>query len=92
VTEATKQSTPSFPDIHEIPYGTGKLTHAAHDLSKVTVFHQVPVKIQKKLRVKTLGDSYEQEADSVAERVMRMPEPALQGDCACGGECPIDFF
>lgn len=88
VTEATKQSIQSSPDIHAIPYRTGKLAHAAHDLSKVTVFHQVPVKIQKKLRVNTPGDSYEQEADSVAERVMRMPKPALQGDCACGGECP----
>jgi hypothetical protein len=31
---------------------------------------------------------YEQEADRVAEQVMRVPEPKLQHACACGGGCP----
>ncbi len=30
------------------------------------------------------GDKYEQEADRVAEQVMRMPEPQVQRQCACG--------
>jgi hypothetical protein len=34
--------------------------------------------IQAKLRVSQFGDIYEQEADRVAEQVMRMPEPRLQ--------------
>lgn len=34
--------------------------------------------IQAKLRIGQLGDIYEQEADRVAEQVMRMPEPPLQ--------------
>lgn len=33
------------------------------------------------------GDAYEQEADRVAERVMRAPEPRLQRACGCGGSC-----
>jgi peptidoglycan hydrolase-like protein with peptidoglycan-binding domain len=50
--------------------------------------------------VNTPGDQYEQEADRVAEQVMRMPEPvpattheataaipALQRKCSCGGVC-----
>jgi hypothetical protein len=34
--------------------------------------------IQTKLRIGTLGDRYEQEADRVADQVMRMPEPLTQ--------------
>ena len=34
--------------------------------------------IQAKLTVNKPGDIYEQEADQVAERVMRMPEPDIQ--------------
>lgn len=41
--------------------------------------------IQAKLTVNAPGDEYEHEADRVAGQVMRMPEPALQRACACGG-------
>jgi hypothetical protein len=43
---------------------------------------------QAKLTVSTPGDSYELEADQIAEQVMRMPEPQLQRACACSGGCP----
>lgn len=54
--------------------------------------------IQTKLTVTTPGDAYEQEADRVAEQVMRMPGAAispeppasaggLQRACDCGGSC-----
>jgi hypothetical protein len=51
-----------------------------------------PVEVKPKLSVNTPGDKYEQEADRVAEQVMRMPEPKVQRQCACGkssteGEC-----
>jgi lysozyme family protein len=36
----------------------------------------------------TPGDVFEQEADRVAEQVMRMPEPTRPRACACGGGCP----
>lgn len=57
-------------------------------------------KLQAKLTINQPGDVYEQEADRVAEQVMRMPEPStlsstalpngdatgnLQRKCACGG-------
>ncbi len=59
--------------------------------SRGLVGHSAP-KLQKKLTVNTPGDQYEQEADRVAEQVMRMPEPQVQRQCACGkssteGEC-----
>jgi hypothetical protein len=43
--------------------------------------------LQTKLTISQPGDKYEQEAESVAERVMRMPELAfrLQRKCGCGG-------
>ena len=37
-----------------------------------------PLGIQTKLTVNQPGDKYEQEADQVAEQVMRMPEPRVQ--------------
>ena len=43
--------------------------------------------IQPKLTINAPGDLYEQEADRIADRVMRMPEPQLQRACACGGGC-----
>ena len=44
--------------------------------------------IQAKLKVGQLGDMYEQEADRVADEVMRMPEPQVQRACAFSGEYP----
>lgn len=38
--------------------------------------------------VSTPGDIFEQEADRVAEQVMRMSEPPRPRACACGGGCP----
>ena len=40
--------------------------------------------LQAKLRIGQPGDVYEQEADRVADAVMRMPEPKLQHTYACG--------
>jgi hypothetical protein len=34
--------------------------------------------IQAKLRIGRPGDKYEQEADRIADQIMRMPEPGLQ--------------
>lgn len=47
----------------------------------------LPHPFQAKLAVNEPGDQYEQEADRVAEQVMRMPDPAirLQRKCGCGG-------
>ena len=49
-------------------------TRVTEDFSRKAM-HKAPVNIQKKLTVNTPGDLYEQEADRVAEQVMRMPEP-----------------
>jgi hypothetical protein len=46
--------------------------------------------LQRSLKVNQPGDRYEQEADQVAEQVMRMPEPRVQRRCACGGAAGPD--
>jgi hypothetical protein len=46
--------------------------------------------IQAKLSISQPGDPYEEEADRVADHVMRMPEPTVQRKCAAcadGGLC-----
>jgi hypothetical protein len=64
-----------------------------HDLSPIPIRPPVGGAIQTKLFINKPGDEYEQEADRVSERMMRMSEPHLQRACACGdhttagGEC-----
>jgi hypothetical protein len=60
----------------------------AHDFSQIPVHPESLAYVQAKLRVSPPGNSQEQEADRVAEEVMRMPEPRLQRTCACSGGCP----
>jgi hypothetical protein len=59
-----------------------------HDFSRIPVHPSAAGAIQTKLAINKLGDSYEQEADRMAEQVMRTPEPQLQLACPCGGGCP----
>jgi len=48
----------------------------AHHFSRIPVYAEAP------------GHINGQQADSVSEQVMGMPEPQLQRACACGGSCP----
>jgi hypothetical protein len=58
----------------------------AHDFSRIPAISPSPVQLQPKLEISTPGDRYEQEADRVAEEVMRMSDSAIQVQrkCACG--------
>jgi len=47
------------------------------DFSRTPARTRTPFLIQPKLTINTPGDEYEQEADRISERVMRMPEPPL---------------
>jgi len=67
---------------------TTEIARFGHDFSRIPVYARTPVKIQPKLTVNTPGDIYEQEADQVADQVVRMPEPPIQRACPCGGGCP----
>lgn len=51
---------------------------SGHDLSRILIYPPTTGAIQTNLAINEPGDEYEQEADRVAEQVMRMPEPQLQ--------------
>lgn len=90
------------PIVHEVLRSPGQpldgVTRAlmepgfGHDFSKVRVHATLPRMAQAKLAINQPGDPYEQEADRVAEQIMRMPAPTLQracAQCAAGGTpCP----
>ncbi len=67
---------------------TSASSRFTHDFSRIPVHASGPSSIQPKLKINAPGDIFEQEADRVADQVMRMPEPQLQRACACGGGCP----
>ena len=77
-----------------------------HDFSRISVQSPAPMVIQPKLKISMPGDPGEQEADRVADEVMRMPESqssprpyrhegfagplAVQRACSCGGQSSSD--
>lgn len=66
------------PGTERLPAGPG------HRFGRVQVHHAAPAGLQAKLTVNEPQDKYEQEADRVADQVMRMPEPTrpAEGDFA----------
>jgi hypothetical protein len=56
-----------------------------HNFSRIRIHSSCPRELQAKLAINRPGEEFEQEADRVAETVMRMPAPQLQRKCACGG-------
>lgn len=57
----------------------GVESHFNYDFSKIPVTINSPYPIQAKLKIGQPNDKYEQEADRVAEQVMRTPEDARPG-------------
>jgi len=68
-------------------YGTSATDRFAHDFTGIPIYDRAPMTIQTKLKLNSPGDIYEQEADRIADRVMREPDAPIQRACACGGEC-----
>lgn len=71
-----------------------------HDFGTIAVHSASSLRLQPKLTVNQPGDIYEQQADRVADQIMRMPDPAqtnrrslsgissglsVQKKCPCGG-------
>lgn len=59
-----------------------------HDFSRIPLHPPAAGVMPAKLAMNRPGDSYEHEADRIAENVMRAPGPQLQRACHCGGRCP----
>jgi Domain of unknown function (DUF4157) len=75
-------------DDREARFSTKKVARFARYFSQMPAHPKSLASIQTKLAVSSPGDIYEQEADRVAEQVMRMQEPGLRRACHCGGGCP----
>jgi hypothetical protein len=73
----------------EVGLASIALPRFAHDFSQIPLHPtNSPATVQAKLTVRQPGDTYDQEADRIAEQVIRMPEPQLQCNCPYGGEQP----
>ena len=66
-------------------------TAAPQTAAPVRMFSAPPV-VQPKLTVGDVGDRFEQEADRVADRVMRMPDPLHTGPIKPGGPATAARF
>lgn len=72
----------------ESSQGASKSGRFSHDFGQIPIFPNNDSRIQAKLSIGQSNDFYEQEADRVADRIMRIPEPQMQRTCDCGGVCP----
>jgi hypothetical protein len=61
---------------------TTEIARLGHNFSRIPIHSPTAEKIQTKLPINKPGDHYEQEADSVADQVMRMSEPDIQSQQA----------
>src|SRR5689334_17434895 len=57
-------------------------TPVTQDLSRIQVHNVAPVRLQAKLAIGQVGDKYEQEADRVADTIMRMPDNSIGSKAA----------
>src|SRR5271166_1865665 len=77
-----------------------RLHHSIGNQAVLRTLSQRRPAIQTKLTINQPGDQYEEEADRVADQVMRMPNaqavslnpamPQVQRKCSCGGPAPCE--
>ncbi len=53
----------------------------SHHFGRFPVFGTAPLAVQPKLKINAPGDSFEQEADRLADQVMSMSDPVVQRKC-----------
>jgi len=73
---------------YDIPTNISAETRFGSDFSRIPVYLKTRIDTQTKLTVSTPGDTYEQEADRVADSVIRMPDDALLKPCSECSEGP----
>src|SRR5918912_1531041 len=88
--QAVQRLLRAIPEGREAGSGTTATPPFAHDFSPLPVYSRGPAGIQTKLKVNTLGDVYEQEAERVSEAVMRMPDPAARPLIGRTGSVPSE--
>ena len=58
-----------------------------HDFASLSIHSDPTPLIQARLTTNQPGDAYEQQADRIADQVLRTAEPEASSPCACGGTC-----
>ncbi len=66
-------NSPTQESAHSFDSTRARVARSGHDFSRIPLYSSPQPVLQKKLKVNQPGDVYEQEADQVAEQVMRMP-------------------
>ena len=66
-----------------------EIARFGHDFSRIPIHPPSAGMIQSKLAINKPGDQFEQEADRVAEKVMRMSEPSAQPPGELEGEVAL---
>lgn len=84
---ASRALSGNMDELHAIA-GRAMANGSPTDFSRVPASAKGAGAVQTKLVIGEPGDSFEQEADRVAEHAVRMPEGRLQRACECGGTCP----
>ncbi|MET0463422.1 MAG: DUF4157 domain-containing protein [Chitinophagaceae bacterium] len=67
---------------------SGETSVLQPDQIKTRPVHKISPRIQRKLSVNSPNDSFEREADQVAEEITGKENSLLQRKCSCGGSCP----
>lgn len=75
VFSVTRDVPNSLYESSDIESDTAVKPHLGHDFSRIRVHAGIPKRLQTKLSINRQGDKYEQEADRVAEQVMRVSIP-----------------
>ena len=78
---------PAFAQKPKAPQQAMPAKATAHHGQRIPI-HPPSAGRYRRLAINKPGDNYEQEADRLAEQVMRTPEPQHQRACPCGGGCP----
>ena len=73
------------PNFEDVGHNLSGAQTSYQDFGKISVLPSKPIHLQPKLTINTPGDKYEQEADRVAEQVMRMPDVEVR-DVASANE------
>jgi hypothetical protein len=59
-----------------------------HDFGRMSLYAKGRGVVQAKLSLGEFNDAHEQEAERIADRILRIPELALQRACSCAAGCP----
>jgi Domain of unknown function (DUF4157) len=67
-------------------YGSFRFGAIPFSFSDISIYPAALGSLQRKLSIGSAGDESEQQAETIAAKVLRMPSPTVQRQCSCGGD------